>query len=176
MQVFQQTWKEFPVGALGAGWIGVEKVTPLQGVGQHAEGALPGAVQQVESALHLLPVRQVEEGVGDRFRVATLQHVLRRQDHWLHFQQVLHTQRQNKLKSDLAKLVHQILKKHQSMNSDTTHFILALELLGRKLCLLIIYNQVNRERSNRFIFGIKIRSHPFCNEMFFFFFFCKNLR
>lgn len=87
------TWKKFPVGALGAGWVGVEKVTPLKGVGQHAKGSLPGAVQQVEGPLHLLPVRQVKESVGNRLRITSLQHVLRRQDQRLIFQQVLHTDR-----------------------------------------------------------------------------------
>lgn len=46
--------------------------------------SLPGAVQQVERALHTLPVLQVEEGVGDGFAVPALQDVLRRQNQTLH--------------------------------------------------------------------------------------------
>ena len=62
----------------------------LQRVGDHAESALPRAVQQVQGALDSFPVRQVEEGVRHRFRIAALQDVLRWQAERLHFQQVLH--------------------------------------------------------------------------------------
>jgi len=120
-------------------------VTPLQGVGQHAEGALPGAVQQVEGTLHLLPVRQVEEGVGDGFRVTPLQHVLRRQNHWLHFQQVLLTHRQkNHIEEQKSDLAFKWLQYTSNIENSTMHeFILLYFHIGTLMsepgfCQLII--------------------------------------
>ena len=44
----------------------------LERVGDEPEGALPGAVEQVEGAVHPLPVLQVEERVRYRLGVAPL--------------------------------------------------------------------------------------------------------
>ena len=46
-------------------------------------------MQQVERALHSLPVLQVEEGVGDGLTVAALQDVFWREDETLHLQEIL---------------------------------------------------------------------------------------
>merc|ERR1719322_1990847 len=76
--------QQLTVGALGAAWVWVEEVSLLERVWDEPEGALPGAVEQVEGAVHPLPVLQVEERVRYRLRVAPLQHMLRRQDQRLH--------------------------------------------------------------------------------------------
>ena len=60
-----------------------------QGSNKAASTSLPGVVEEVESAIHPLPVLQVEEGVGDALAVASLEDVLRREDQRLHLQQVL---------------------------------------------------------------------------------------
>ena len=53
-------------------WVWVEEVSLLERVGYEPEGALPGAVEQVEGAVHPLPVLQVEERVRYRLGVAPL--------------------------------------------------------------------------------------------------------
>ena len=55
-----------------AAWIGIEQMSLLKRIGQESEGALPGAVEQVEGAVHPLPVLQVEERVRYRLGVAPL--------------------------------------------------------------------------------------------------------
>ena len=53
-----------------------------------AEGPLPRAVEEIESAVDLFPVRQVEEGVGNGFRVAAFQNVFGREDQGLHLEEI----------------------------------------------------------------------------------------
>lgn len=81
--------QELAVGAFRAGRIRVEQVAPLERVRKHPESPLPGAVQKVQGALDVLPVRKVEERVRDGFGVAALQDVLRRQDQRLHLEKIL---------------------------------------------------------------------------------------
>ena len=61
----------------------------LQRIGQESEGALPGAVEQVQGPVHSLPVREMIERVAERLAVPALEDVLRRQDQRLHLQQIL---------------------------------------------------------------------------------------
>jgi len=48
--------QQFAIRALGARGIWIEEMAALQRIRQHAKRALPGAVQQIEGPLHLLPV------------------------------------------------------------------------------------------------------------------------
>ena len=83
-----EDWQKLSVSAFGARRVWVEQVSLFQRGGNDAKSAFPRAVEEVESALHLLPMCQVEEGVADGLRVASLEDVLRRKDQRLHFQEV----------------------------------------------------------------------------------------
>lgn len=80
--------EKFPVSALGARGIGVEEMATFEGVGQHSEGSLPGTVKKIKGTLDVLPMLKMEEGVGQRFRVSTLEDVLRGQNKLLHLEQI----------------------------------------------------------------------------------------
>jgi len=80
--------QELPVGALGAARVGVEEVSLLQRVGDEAEGALPGALQEVARPLHSLPMDQVVKCIGNGLAVSPLENVLRRQYQRPQLQQV----------------------------------------------------------------------------------------
>lgn len=81
-----RTGQEFAVGGLSGLWVGEEKVPLLEGVGYEAEGALPGAMEQIESSIHSLPVCQMEEAVGYGLGVTALEYMFRGQNQWLHLQ------------------------------------------------------------------------------------------
>ena len=63
---YKVTGKKFTIGAFSAAWIRVKEVTLLQWIRNHPESAFPSAVEEMKGTFNPLPVRQVEESVGDR--------------------------------------------------------------------------------------------------------------
>ena len=83
------TWQQLPVSSLCATRIRMKQMPLLKRIWYKPKGALPGALQQVQGPLHSLPMLQVEKGVRQSLAIASLQNVLRWQDEWLHFEQIL---------------------------------------------------------------------------------------
>ena len=85
--------QQFPIGAFGARRVRIEQMSLFQRRGNDTERAFPRAMQKVESPVDFLPMRQMEERVTNRLRIAALQNVLRREDQRLHFEKISETRR-----------------------------------------------------------------------------------